>query len=292
MRNKTVLITGGTSGIGMHTAIGLAALGAHVIVTGRDRTRGEQGLATIRQRSGSTAVDLLLADMSSQAAIHQLADEVTARFPRLDVLINNVGLLEATRRLTVDGIEAHLAVNVLAPYLLTMRLRPLLEASRPARVITLSGGMPFAKIDLDNLQAEKSFTGLTTYTHAKFVMMAMSVRFARELQGSGVSLNVVYPGTATTNMTRDMTPAMVPPMLRMAWPVFRLMFGDAETTAAKAARSSIHAASSPTLEGVSGAYFDTNGKPTNWPSTVQDEHKQQRIWEVVERLTAQPVGVR
>ncbi|MBC8162998.1 MAG: SDR family NAD(P)-dependent oxidoreductase, partial [Roseiflexaceae bacterium] len=177
LQGKTVLITGGTGGIGQQTAIGIAKLGAQVVVTGRDKARGEAGVAAIQRASGNPHVTLLLGDLSLQAGVRQVATAFTANHARLDVLINNAGLLETQRRLTSDGIEADFAVNVIAPFLLTHLLRDVLAASRPARVITVSGGMP-QPIDLANLQAERRFVGLPHYSHTKSAMHAMSISFA------------------------------------------------------------------------------------------------------------------
>jgi len=151
LSGKTMLITGGTGGIGKETARGLAKLDAHVILVGRDRARGEATVAEVKATSGNEHVDLLLADLSSQAAIRELAREVMARYPRLDVLINNIGGLYPQRWLTVDGIEATFAVNHLNPFLLTHLLLPVLEGGAPARVINVTGGMPTGAIDLGNL---------------------------------------------------------------------------------------------------------------------------------------------
>lgn len=140
MQGKTVLVTGATSGIGQETAIGLAKMGAQVIITGRNRQRGEAAVSEIKQASGNPKVDLMIADMTSQADIECLADDVIARYPRLDVLVNNVGMVVNTRQMTVDGIELNFAVNHLAPFLLTHRLLPLLQRSAPARVVNVTGG--------------------------------------------------------------------------------------------------------------------------------------------------------
>jgi NAD(P)-dependent dehydrogenase (short-subunit alcohol dehydrogenase family) len=224
--------------------------------------------------------------------MRRFAADVMARYSRLDVLINNVGLLETERRLTIDGIEAHFAVNVLAPFLLTRQLLPLLQASAPARVINLSGGVPFGGIDLDNLQAEKSFRGLTTYSHAKQAMMAMTVEFAERLRGSGVSINVAFPGSAATPMTAAMTADTLPAAMRLFYPIFKsVMRPDNGESAAKAARSSIFLASSPDVEGITGAYYDTNSNRSRFPAHALDTRNRAAIWALCERLAAEAVGV-
>lgn len=295
MSGKTVLITGGTGGIGKATATGLARMGATVAVVGRDRTRGVAAVEDIKRASGNERIDLLLADLERQAEIRRLADKVSAHYARLDVLINNVGGLYPTRRLTEDGIEATLAVNHLAPFLLTHLLLDLLTASRPARVINVTGGFPGVRLDLANLQAERSYLGLSTYSHAKVVMMVAAYEFAQRLAGTGVTLNVAYPGAAATAMTAGMTPAMVPVWMRLIWPAFGLIMRNARpernAQPERAARSSIYLASSPEVADVSGAYFNTNSRRARWPKAVYDDALRQQIWAVSQELTGLAASV-
>jgi len=281
MQGKTVLVTGGTGGIGRETAVGLARMGATVVVTGRDRARGEAAVAGIRQASGNERVSLLLADLGLQADVRRLAAEAAGAHPRLDVLINNVGYLGPERRLTADGVEATLAVNVLAPLLLTELLSGPLAAAG-GRVVNVTGGMPQGRLDLENLQAEKGYLGIATYSHAKLAMMALSYEQARRLSGTGITLNVAYPGAAATAMTAGMTPAMVPLWMRLIWPLFGVMMGSASP--ARAARSSIFLASSPDVAGVTGAYFDTNSRRAAWPKAVLDERLRGELWALSRRL--------
>lgn len=281
MQGKTVLVTGATSGIGQETALGLAKLGAHVIITGRNRQRGQVAVTEIQQTSGSPNVDLLIADMTSQASIRQLADEVIACYPRLDVLVNNVGMVVPTRQLTVDGIELNFAVNHLSAWLLTTLLQPLLEESAPSRVVNVTGGI-VGKVDLANLQAEKAnYVGFMAYSHSKSILMAASYEMAERLKGTGVTVNVAYPGGVnTTNMGRQ--PSTLPLWMR---PLMSVVRRTLNTTAEKAARSSIYLGSSPEVEGVTGQYFNTNSKPVKWNASVYDEHIRETVWELSERLT-------
>ena len=168
MSGKTVLITGGTGGIGKATAIGLAALGARVAITGRDLGRAEASAADIRGATGNPDVDAFGADLSSQVAVRRLAAEVLEAYPRLDVLINNVGGFWNTRQVTTDGLERTFALNYLAPFLLTNLLLDRLKQSAPARVVMVSSGAhPAGRIDFDDLQGERSYSGATAYSQSK-----------------------------------------------------------------------------------------------------------------------------
>jgi retinol dehydrogenase-14 len=160
MADKIVLITGGTGGIGKATAIGLATMGARVGITGRDPARAEQAVADIRAASGNPAVDALAADLTSQAEVRRLANAVRAAYPRLDVLVNNVGGFWAHRHVTADGLEHTFALNHLAPFLLTNLLLDRLKASAPARVVTVSSGAhATGRIDFDDLQGSTTYSG-------------------------------------------------------------------------------------------------------------------------------------
>jgi NAD(P)-dependent dehydrogenase (short-subunit alcohol dehydrogenase family) len=187
--------------------------------------------------------------------------------------------------LTADGIEADLAVNALAPFLLTQLLLEPLNASPSARVVNLTGGVP-GRIDLDNLQAERSFRGLDTYSHTKTIQMALSYEFAQRLQGTGVTVNVCYPGQASTAMTQNVTPNMLPARMRALWPQFqRMARADQGQSAANAARSSIYLAASPQVQGLTGQYLDRHCQPAAWPAAVLDPHLRRQLWAVAEHLT-------
>lgn len=285
MKNKIVLITGSTSGIGKQTALGLAKLGTQVILTGRSRASAEAAVIELIQASGSQTIQYLLADLSTQAGVHALAEQFKARYERLDVLIHNAGLAAPERQLTEDGVETDFAVNVITPFLLTHLLMDRLKAGPSARVIVLTGGDAKGKIDLDNLQAERSFSGLNTYSHSKLVMMALMREYAKRVQGSMVTINVCYPGQASTNMTRGVTAEMMPGFMRFAFPLFKLMIRpDGGKSAARASRSSIFLASSPEMEGQNGQYYDTHCKLTDWPAAVLDNATCASLWATVQQI--------
>lgn len=284
MQNKIILITGATSGIGYQTALALAKMGAHVIVTGRNAKTAEEAVSSLKSVSGNPRVDFLLADFTKQAEIHALAETFKQKYPHLDVLINNAGLAAPTRQLTPDGVEANFAVNVVAPFLLTRLLLGALKTAPSPRVVTLMGGDVPAQLNMDNLQAERSFDGLNSYSQSKLAMMVVMYEFAQ--REKGVTLNVCYPGQASTNMTRGVTADMLPGFMRFIFPLFKLFVRpDNGKSAAKAARSSIYLASSPDVAGVSGQYFDTNSKQVAWPPAVLDTSIRQKVWKMVTGMT-------
>src|SRR5437870_9405371 len=178
MAGKTVLVTGGTSGIGKATAVGLARLGARVGITGRDTARAEAAAAEIRAASNNSAVDAFAADLSSRTEVRRLASEVLGRYPRLDVLVNNVGGFWAHRHVTADGLEHTFALNHLAPFLLTNLLLDRLVASAPARIVTVSSGAhATGRLDFDDLQGAQQYSGQRAYNASKLA----NVMFTYEL---------------------------------------------------------------------------------------------------------------
>ena len=200
MTGKAVLITGGTGGIGKATAIGLARMGARVGIVGRDAARAEAAAADIRSSSGNDAVDVFVADVSAQSEVRRLAAEVLEAYPRLDVLVNNVGGFWAHRHVTADGLEHTFAVNHLAPFLLTNLLLERLEASAPARVVTVSSGaQSMGRIDFDDLQGARKYSGQQAYNQSKLANVMFTYELARRLEGTGVTANVLHPGVTRTD---------------------------------------------------------------------------------------------
>jgi retinol dehydrogenase-14 len=274
MAGKTVLVTGGTGGIGKATAARLAAMGAQVGITGRDIARTRAVAAEIAVASGNPAVDPFPADMSSQAEVRRLAGEVLAAYPRLDVLVNNVGGFWATRRLTADGLERTFAVNHLAPFLLTGRL----TASAPARIVTVSSGaQTTGKIDFGDLQGERRYSGQRAYSQSKLANILFTYELARRLDGTGVTATVLHPGVVRSGFAAE-DPS---PMLKLFLPLIRLFLKTPE----KGAPTSIYLASSPEVEGVTGTYF-ADSKPRASSPASRDTATAARLWQISLDLVA------
>jgi retinol dehydrogenase 14 len=272
MAGKTVLVTGGSGGIGRATAAGLAALGARVGITGRDRARAEAAAAQIARETGNPAVDVFVADLSVQPEVRRLAAEVLAAYPRLDVLVNNVGGTWAHRHVTPDGLEHTFALNHLAPFLLTNLLLDRLRASAPSRVVTVSSGaQAMGRIDFDDLQSERRYSGQRAYNASKLANVMFTYELARRLEGTGVTANVLHPGVVRTAFAAE-DPTRV---YKLLTPVARLFMKTPEQGAA----TSIDLASSPDVEGVSGRYF-ANRRPKRSSKASYDAQAAARLWQV------------
>lgn len=279
---RTVVITGGTGGIGYQSAIGIAKTGAHVIITGRNQERGEEAKQNIIKESNNNSIEFIVGDLSSIAGIDALSTRLLKQLEHIHVLVNNAGYLGSELITNEDGLEMHFAVNVLAPRRLTQALLPALKAAKNARVLNVTGGDKPARIDPDNLQAEKGFKGLMTYTHSKSVMEAMSMAMVKDLKSDGISINVLFPGRASTAMTRSLTLKALPGPMKLMFPLFRMLFKeDGGKSASKAARSTIWGATTPELNDVTGMYFDTNNKKQRLHESAYDIEVQSRIIEVI-----------
>jgi retinol dehydrogenase 14 len=277
MAGKSVLVTGGTGGIGRATAIGLAALGARVGITGRDQARTEAAAAGIRAAAGSQAVDGFAADMSVQAGVRRLAAQVLDAYPRLDVLVNNVGGFRAHRHVTADGLEHTFALNHLAPFLLTSLLLDRLTASAPARILTVSSGAHASgRIDFGDLQGERNYSGQRAYSQSKLANVMFTYELARRLDGTGVTATVLHPGVVRTSFGAEDRAAYLAVMIRVA----RLFM----KTPAQGAGTPVYLASSPQVEGITGRYF-VNCKPKTSSKASYDATAAARLWLVSAKLT-------
>jgi NAD(P)-dependent dehydrogenase (short-subunit alcohol dehydrogenase family) len=277
---KQVLITGATGGIGLAAALELARRGAKLAIVARSRERAEEAVRRIKAAATGATVDVLEADLASQSSVRELATEALARYPKLDVLVNNAGAIYASRKLTDDGIELTWAVNHLAPFLLTTLLEDRLKETAPARVITTSsdahqgGHIPF-----DDLAAEKSYglRGFERYGQTKLANILFTLELARRLKGTRVSAYCFHPGLVNTGFNHNngllmgIGMAMVRPFSR---------------TPEKGAETLVWLADSAEA-GPSGAYF-TDRRPIKPTAAGQDAEAARRLWEVSEKQTAPP----
>jgi retinol dehydrogenase 14 len=272
MTGKTVLVTGGTFGIGKATAIGLGALGARVAITGRDRGRAEAAAVEIQTASGNPAVDVFAADMSVQFEVRRLAAEVLEAYPKLDVLVNNVGGFWAHRHVTADRLEHTFALNHLAPFLLTNLLADRLKTSAPARIVTVSSGaQAMGRISFDDLQSERGYAGQRAYNQSKLANVMFTYELARRLAGTGVTATVLHPGVVNTAFAAEDSSTL----FRWTLPLIRPLM----KTPAKGAATSIYLASAPEVQGVTGRYY-VNRKPKASNKSSYDTAAAARLWQV------------
>lgn len=271
-----VVITGATSGLGRATALGLAPSGADLFLVGRDQTRGQSALAQAKAAGAGPRSSLLLYDLSSQRQVRELGDELHARVERLDVLVNNAAVDVGRRETTEDGMELTFAVNHLAPFLLTGLMMDRLRADGPARVITLVSGAHYqGRIDFEDLQGERRFSGQGAYNQSKLANVLFTLELARRLNEQGVTANCVDPGWVKgTNLGRGASLGLQLMALAM-WPVM--------VTPEKGADTIVWAALAPELAGESGKYFKKR-RPREPSKRARDPGLARRLWEESERL--------
>jgi NAD(P)-dependent dehydrogenase (short-subunit alcohol dehydrogenase family) len=272
VHGKTCVLTGTTSGIGRAAALALAARRAHLVLVARDPGRGQAVIEEILAVPGNGGAELVLADLSSQAAVRQAAATILERCPRIDVLINNAGAIFWSRQLTADGLEATFAVNHLTYYLLTLLLLDRIKASAPARIVNVASrahrratGIPF-----DDLRADRGYDAWIRYGQSKLANILFTRELARRLARTGVTVNALHPGVVATHFGQAGS-GLRRWLLWLARP-FQL-------SPEQAAQAVVYLATSPELEGVTGKYFDRCAEATPWPA-AQDDNQARRLWEV------------
>ena len=276
MNGRICLVTGATSGIGAATALGLARLGATVILVGRDKGRGEQVRRRIEAATKANRATLLTADFTSQQSLRDLATRVQDSHKELHVLVNNAGIIATRRRLTEDGIEHQFAVNHLAPFLLTNLLLDTLKRSAPSRIINVSSVMHAGRrLNFDDLRRDGSYETYRVYGETKLANVLFTYELARRLNGSGVTVNCLHPGVVRTNITRD-----------MKLPIRFLMkaFGFVLRSPTQGAATSVYLAASPEVDGVTGKYFVRCAEQPSSPES-HDAAAAKRLREVSEAMT-------
>lgn len=273
------LVTGANSGIGKEIAQGLARAGVHVIMVCRDLERGEAALQAIKAESQSTSVDLLIADLSSQADIHSLSKKIHRHYPALHLLINNAGLVLPQKKWSVDGIEMTLATNHLGPFLLTHLLLDLLQKSAPARVINISSAIhQWGKVRCDDLSFDqRKYHCMKAYAQSKLLLNIVSAELAHRIEASGVTVNCVHPGAVRTALGSNHGNNSV--LLKCIDRLIKFFF----ITPHQAAVKPLALALSPEFATITGQYFVKN-KRTAPKAMSYDPVLTKEVWQISEKL--------
>jgi len=277
IRGKTCMITGATSGLGRATAIELARLGAHTFLVCRSPERGADLVRDIERVAPQARVELMLADLSIQSQIRDVANSFLGKGVPLHALVNNAGVFNMKRELTADGIETVFAVNHLAYFMLTLMLLDRIKQSAPARIVNVASDLhKRASIDFDDLGGEKSFGGISSYGQSKLANILFTYELSRRLAGTGVTVNCVHPGGVATNLANSNGF-----IVRNAWKAVALFMKSPEDGAS----TQIYLASSPEVEGVTGKYFiDCHEARSSVES--YDANIARKLWDISAKMTA------
>ncbi len=270
MTGPVILVTGSTDGIGKATAAALMERGAEIILHGRSDKKGDAVRKEL-QKSGMARPDLVIADYSDLGQIRSMSADLSSRYSRLDVLVNNAGTYRKSREVTREGIEMTFAVNYLGPFLLTSLLLPLLRRSAPSRIVTVASGAheDVTRIDWGNLSAQPQYDPWQAYALSKFGDIVFTFVIARQLERSGVTANCLHPGVVDTKLLRSAFPGMAGIALK------------------DGAKTPVYLALSPAVAGISGQYFE-NRRLARSSALSQDRKVQERFFALAKALTGTP----
>jgi len=271
LTGKVYVVTGANGGLGKATVLGLAKLGATVVMLCRDQKRGEAAQNEVKAASNSSTVDLFLADLAVMKSVREAAAHIQAKYARLDGLINNAAVYKSKRVETADGLEMMFATNHLAHFLLTNLFLEKLKASAPARVINVTAPTT-TKLNFDDLQGKQRFSGFSAFGASKMCNLLFSYELARRLAGTGVTSNALHPGLMKSNLMDDLPQP------------FRWALNLMSSTPEKAAQGIVNLAAAPQFEGVTGKFFKGDKELTP-AAYALDEQNQKRLWEISEKLT-------
>lgn len=277
MKGKNVLITGGTSGIGKAAAFDLAGREANIIIVGRNSDKTLQVVDELKSINKSAMIDYFIADLSSLESVRKLADDFKAKYRKLDVLINNAGLIIGERWVTADGYEYTLALDHLSPFLLTGLLLEVLRDGHSSRIIMVNSVMHLlGKIRFDDLMLQKAYTANKAYCQAKLANMLFTYELASRLKGRNITVNALNPGAVRTNFGNDLK-GLYKGLIKLSRPFMRSPEKGAETV--------VYLASSDEVEGISGRYF-MNNKQVKSSKQSYKKDLAKRLWKESESLTA------
>jgi len=276
MQGKTVVITGGTSGIGEVAALRLAGMGARIVLTARGKARGEATLDRLNKHAPGLAHKVHYVDLAQTGEMKRVAAEIAAQEPRIDVLINNAGAMFSQRQLTPDGFELTFATNHLAYFVMTAGLRERLLASAPARIVsTSSTAHTMAKFDINDLQTATNYTAMKAYGRSKLENILFTRELARRLPGTGVTANCLHPGVVATRFG-DASGGAIQSIMSVV-KVFAI-------SPEKGAKTIIYLASSPEVTGTSGVYF-SKCRPVTPTRAARDDQLARELWQKSVELT-------
>ena len=276
MNNRKVIITGGTDGIGLATAIELARLGASLWIVGRNETKTKQVVGEIIKSSGNEKVGYVIADLSSIAAIRKVAEDINNTVDRIDVLVNNAGAVFINRETSVDGLEMTFALNHVNYFLLTSLLMDKIKKGVHPRIVNVSSTAHFAgRVNFDDLQSQKKYSTMRVYGTSKLMNVLFTYELDRRLEGSGITVNALHPGFVASNFGKSNGGLMKP------------LFGLIQLGAISVedgAKTSIYLASSTEAEGISGKYFDQS-QAVDSSKDSYNPALAKRLWEETEKIT-------
>lgn len=277
MNNKTILITGASAGIGLQSAIGLAKLGAKVVMMGRDEKRTAEAVELVKSQTGNQSVTYLLADLSSMQDVRKLAQEFKDKHQSLDVLLNNAGAIFFTRKLSVDGYEMTLALNHLNYFLLTDLLLDMLKAAPAGRIVNVSSRAHYrGHVDFDDLQSQRGYGPMRAYSMSKLMNVLFTYELTRRLQGTNVTANCLHPGFVASNFAVN----------NGWWIRLGMAFMSGRISVEEGSKCSIYLASAPEVQGVSGKYFNYDMKETRSSDESYDQTIARQLWDMSEKLAA------
>ena len=282
MKDRIVLITGASSGIGLETAKQLAAQGAQLVLVARSEDKLKEAVATIKAQTPSANVKYYIADFSSQKSVRNLAQNITRNYTKLDVLINNAGCVVPEFQLTEDGLEKTIATNHFAYFILTNELLPLVKKSDYARIVNVASGSHYqGKIDFESFTKEKGYFIMKAYAQSKLANVLFTYELAERLKGTQVTVNCLHPGFVKTEIGNKKTNWYS----SLFWSLGTMLGGISVQNGAK---TSVYLASSPEVKGVSGKYFDKcKAVEPNKDAYNADLRKQ--LWQISENFAGSAV---